>query len=126
MGIQCEVLPFVDRFYLGKFQYVKGGAIIELDDFEAKKQVEAGNVRIISEKDAEYLKSKLKSDQVLLLEKEAETTLLKKRIAALEKKKDTENELTLAKAQNAELKKQLDALQEQFEKMKSSEKKKDK
>jgi len=126
MTIQCEVLPFVDRFYLSKFKYVKGGAIVELDDFEALKQQEAGVVRVISKEDAEYLKSKLKNDQVLLLEKEAEASMLKKRIAMLEKKKDTENDLTLAKAQNAELKRQLEELKSEFEKIKSSDKKKDK
>jgi hypothetical protein len=52
--------------------------------------------------------------------------MLKKRIAMLEKKKDTENDLTLAKAQNAELKRQLEELKSEFEKIKSSDKKKDK
>lgn len=104
--IPCLVDKAVHRFYLGKSTYVSGGTVVELPELEAKIQAESGVVKIISQEDAKYIKSKLKGEKLEALHQLRENEQLRKRLNLLEKKNDATNEITLLRTQNAELQKQ--------------------
>jgi hypothetical protein len=111
--IKCRVAPFVDKFYLPDTvrQYVGAGAIVELDTIEARKQIAEGVVTPLSDAEAKILEAQKEGDNAILAERDIQIQQLMKENAVLKKKKSDGEELTLLKAQIAELTKQNELLQ---------------
>jgi hypothetical protein len=110
--IKCRVAPFVDKFYLPDTvkQYVGANAIVELDTIEARKHIAEGVVTPLSEAEAKILEAQKEGDNAILAERDSQIQQLMKENAMLKKKKSDSEELTLLKAQIAELTKQNELL----------------
>lgn len=112
-NIKCRVLDHVDRFYLpdSPKQYVKSGSVVELNSIEAKMQIEAKMVVPLSDAEAKILQAETVGVNAIVAEKDLQLQQMAREIALLKKKKTDDEELTLLKAQIAELTKQNEALQ---------------